>query len=94
MNDGPLTSDDADAILSIALGSKASNENAIGKFGLGMKSLFHLCEAFFYLSEQWSIGDDFHSNIFNPWGHLRERWEIFRYTVISALIQEHLRGCD
>ena len=65
VNDGPLTQRDADAILSIALGSKASNENAIGKFGLGMKSLFHLCEAFFYLSDQWSIDNDFHSNIFN-----------------------------
>jgi hypothetical protein len=89
INDGPLTSADADAILSIALGSKASNENAIGKFGLGMKSLFHLCEAFFYLSDQWSTGDDFHSNIFNPWGHLRERWETFNVSD-KSLIQQHL----
>jgi hypothetical protein len=89
VNDGPLTQRDADAILSIALGSKASNENAIGKFGLGMKSLFHLCEAFFYLSDQWSIDNDFHSNIFNPWGGLRERWENFSNTD-KALIQEQL----
>ncbi|MEI8210218.1 MAG: hypothetical protein WCG16_13495, partial [Methylococcales bacterium] len=89
INDGPLTSADADGILSIALGSKASNENAIGKFGLGMKSLFHLCEAFFYLSDQWSIGDDFHSNVFNPWSHLREPWEIFSKSD-KSLIQDHL----
>ena len=89
INDGPLTSADADGILSIALGSKASNENAIGKFGLGMKSLFHLCEAFFYLSDQWSTGDDFHSNVFNPWSHLREPWEIFSKND-KSLIQDHL----
>ncbi len=89
INDGPLTEADSDAILSIALGSKASNENAIGKFGLGMKSLFHLCEAFFYLSDKWAEGENFHSNIFNPWGELRERWESFDQTD-KQLIQHHL----
>lgn len=89
INNGPLTSIDADAILSIALGSKASNENAIGKFGLGMKSLFHLCEAFFYLSDQWAEGEAFHSNIFNPWGDLRDIWEDFNPSD-KHLIQQHL----
>ena len=91
INDGPLRPSDADAILSIALGSKASNENAIGKFGLGMKSLFHLCEAFFYMSDQWASDEEFHSNIFNPWGDLRQQWELFN-NFDKALIQEHLQG--
>ena len=89
INDGPLTSDDADAILRIALGSKASNQNAIGKFGLGMKSLFHLCEAFFYLSDQWTGGEAFHSNIFNPWGDDRAEWEYFD-PKDKQLIENHL----
>jgi len=91
INDGSLSETDADAILSIALGSKASNENAIGKFGLGMKSLFHLCEAFFYLSDQWDGGKEFHSNIFNPWGELRGNWESFDDTD-KHLIQQHLKA--
>jgi len=91
INDGSLSETDADAILSIALGSKASNENAIGKFGLGMKSLFHLCEAFFYLSDQWDGGKEFHSNIFNPWGELRGNWESFDNTD-KHLIQQHLKA--
>lgn len=91
INDGPLKETDADAILSIALGSKASNENAIGKFGLGMKSLFHLCEAFFYMSDQWASDEEFHSNIFNPWGDLRQQWEFFNNSD-KKLIQEHLQG--
>jgi len=89
INDGPLAETDADAILSIALGSKASNENAIGKFGLGMKSLFHLCEAFFYLSDQWETGEDYHSDIFNPWANLRELWEEFNKND-KQLIQQQL----
>ena len=90
INDGPLAETDADAILSIALGSKASNENAIGKFGLGMKSLFHLCEAFFYLSDQWETGEDYHSDIFNPCGNLRGLWENFNQND-KQLIQQHLK---
>ena len=89
INDGPLAETDADAILSIALGSKASNENAIGKFGLGMKSLFHLCEAFFYLSDEWKTGEDYHSDIFNPWANLRELWEEFNKND-KQLIQQQL----
>ena len=89
INDGPLAETDADAILSIALGSKASNENAIGKFGLGMKSLFHLCEAFFYLSDQWETGENYHSDIFNPWANLRKPWEIFNKND-KQLIQQQL----
>ncbi len=91
INDGSLSETDADAILSIALGSKASNESTIGKFGLGMKSLFHLCEAFFYLSDQWECREDFHSNIFNPWGTLREDWESFE-NADKHLIQHHLKA--
>ena len=32
--------------------SKISEENSIGKFGLGLKSIFNLCEAFFYISDE------------------------------------------
>lgn len=35
-----------------------------GKFGLGMKSVFHLCESFFYVA---SDGSTIYSDILNPW---------------------------
>lgn len=51
--------------------SKVSEENSIGKFGLGLKSIFNLCEAFFYISDQPSYQDDYDEfngfNFFNPW---------------------------
>jgi hypothetical protein len=51
--------------------SKVSEENSIGKFGLGLKSVFNLCEAFFYISDQKNYQDDYGEyngfNFFNPW---------------------------
>ena len=47
-NNGPFTERDARAIRSFGLNHKAADRTTIGKFGLGLKSVFHLCEAFFY----------------------------------------------
>ena len=47
-NDGEFRPADAEGIRSLRLGSKGGDAGTIGKFGLGMKSVFHLCEAFFY----------------------------------------------
>lgn len=41
-NDGEFKKDDERAIRSFGLNSKAGESGAIGKFGLGMKSVFHL----------------------------------------------------
>src|SRR5690554_462779 len=53
INDAPLSNDDARGIRSIGLGTKADNKNAVGKFGLGMKSLFHLGEVYFFIGSVW-----------------------------------------
>lgn len=47
-NDGPLKDADVDAIRYLIGGSKAQDESKVGRFGLGLKSLFHLCDVFFY----------------------------------------------
>lgn len=39
--------DDIKAIKSIAKNSKTDNDT-IGKFGLGLKSIFHICETFYF----------------------------------------------
>ena len=45
-NDGALTDDDRYGILAFGESVKAADRTAIGKFGLGQKAVFHLCDAF------------------------------------------------
>ena len=49
VNDGEFRPSDYEAICSFGLNSKAGDAATIGKFGLGMKSVFHLCEAIFFM---------------------------------------------
>ena len=49
-NDGAFTEKDARDLRSFGINSKAGDADVIGKFGLGMKSVFHLCEALFYVA--------------------------------------------
>lgn len=63
-NDGEFKVTDKRAIRSFGENSKAGESASIGKFGLGMKSVFHLCEAFFYLAYD---GADYHCVLMNPW---------------------------
>lgn len=63
-NDGRFKKEDERAIRSFGLNSKAGEAGAIGKFGLGMKSVFHLCEAFFYIA---SDGENVFDVFMNPW---------------------------
>ena len=62
-NNGPFTESNEHAIRTFGLSDKPNQESAIGKFGLGLKSVFHLCEAFFYLSPNEGLPGD----ILNPW---------------------------
>ena len=63
-NDGEFKERDAKDLRSFGIGSKAGDTGAIGKFGLGMKSVFHLCEALFYVA--WD-GERFHCEGLTPW---------------------------
>lgn len=63
-NDGKFTGENATAINSIGLSRKEGF--SIGKFGLGLKSVFHLCEAFFFLAFDNQIGRRW-DGIVNPW---------------------------
>ncbi len=79
LNDGRFKESDRRAIRSFGLNAKAGDSGAIGKFGLGMKSVFHLCESFFYLaSHQGKLSQDF----LNPWraedydcSEMHQQWE-------------------
>ena len=45
-NDGEFRQEDRDGILSYGESVKAADRATIGKFGLGQKAVFHLCDAF------------------------------------------------
>jgi hypothetical protein len=89
LNDGKFLASDQEAIRSFGLNDKAADVGSIGKFGLGMKSLFHLCESFFYLA---SDGRDEFCEILNPW--IRDRRSDpmhVRWEKISAADRAELR---
>jgi hypothetical protein len=75
-NNGGFKASDKRAITSFAENAKAAEEGTIGKFGLGMKSVFHLCEAFFYVAK----GEAYiYREILNPWNspdqNLHSDWD-------------------
>ena len=76
INDAPLLEEHANGIMAVADSSKSSSSDSVGKFGLGMKSLFHLCEAFFFMSSTWK-SDDWAADVFNPREYLKPEWERF-----------------
>jgi hypothetical protein len=63
LNDGKFKETDRLAIHSFGLNAKAGNAGTIGKFGLGMKSVFHLCESFFYMAK---VNNKIICHILNP----------------------------
>ncbi len=63
-NDGEFKQSDIEGLRSFGINSKAGDAKAIGKFGLGMKSVFHLCEALFYVA--WD-GTKLHREGLTPW---------------------------
>lgn len=67
INDGPFQPSDAKNITRLGSNSKAGEATAAGRFGLGLKSVFHLCEAFFYLASPPQSGQERICQIFNPW---------------------------
>lgn len=63
-NDGEFKDDDPQNLRSFGINSKAGDLTTIGKFGLGMKSVYHLCEALFYIA---SDGVNIHREGLTPW---------------------------
>jgi len=49
VNDGSFSKKDDKAIRSIGASAKENDSSAVGKFGIGLKTVFLICEAFFYL---------------------------------------------
>lgn len=103
INDGVFTPSDAEAIRCFSLNAKAADRSAIGKFGLGLKSVFHLGEAFFFLAD--GGGDYRVADVLNPWSSatgtgLHPDWDEFAdddrdrlYERLSPLIPSGSHFC-
>ena len=92
LNDGEFKYEDQAGIRRIGLSVKIAEQSAIGKFGLGLKSVFRLCEAFFYL---WSEQNTF--EILNPWHGKappnHDDWEWNETSSIASEARQAIIGC-
>jgi len=92
INNGIFRDEDSKAIRSFGLNRKAIEQSSIGKFGLGMKSVFHFCEAFFFIAEN---RDKKYAQILNPWSGSEEfasfhdDWNVFDSSDVN-LIRHHV----
>lgn len=66
LNNGTFTKSDQKSIKYFGIDNNAKDKDKIGKFGLGQKSIFHFCEAFFYIARSESIPDGC-GEFINPW---------------------------
>lgn len=74
VNNGPFEKKDRDGLMRMGLGSKSGDSERIGRFGLGMKSVFHVSEAFFFFE---SSGNPELRDLFCPWHpHQYKEWDI------------------
>ena len=63
-NDGQFPDKDREAIHKAIGGSKEDDVTKIGTFGIGLKSVFHICEAFLYIGVAQS---ERRAGVLNPW---------------------------
>ncbi len=63
-NDGPFPDKDREALHKAIGGSKENDVTKIGTFGIGLKSVFHICEAFLYIGAAQS---EPRPGVLNPW---------------------------
>ena len=77
LNDGDFKETDATCLPMLGLSSKAAEQASVGKFGIGLKTVFFLSEVFFFFShreEDWSEAKA--CELVNPWGQKhRQPWE-------------------
>lgn len=84
VNNGPFLLKNADGIMGLAESPKIDDPSAIGKFGIGLKSVFYFGEVFFFLCRS---EDDLGrlveplSDVFNPYNeprkNIRPTWDGF-----------------
>ena len=66
-NDGAFPHTDRKALHKAIGGSKENDVEKIGTFGIGLKSVFHICETFLYIGADESDESNWHADVVNPW---------------------------
>src|SRR3984893_15419892 len=80
VNNGRFRRRDARGIRQFGLSVKSADHGAIGKFGLGQKAVFFLCEAFLYCADGMSETEDPafpYRGVINPWSDVPGHWALF-----------------
>ena len=81
LNDGQCSDNDMDGIRTFGDSTKTHDSSRIGKFGIGQKAVFHLCDAFVVVAKGYSLQSS--SQVVNPFfgikdlsGNVTESWEV------------------
>ncbi len=64
LNDGPFPARDRNALHQALGGSKGEDAGKVGRFGIGLKSVFHICEAIVYVGAEGGV---LRPGALNPW---------------------------
>ena len=92
-NDGPFPDKDREALHKAIGGSKEDDVDKIGTFGIGLKSVFHVCEAFLYMGAEESV---WRAGVLNPWagtGESRDTDPLHPdWDVVEGIDLERLRS--
>ena len=70
VNNGPFPARDRDALHQALGGSKADDTGKVGRFGIGLKSVFHICEAIVYVGAE---AGTLRPGALNPWAGTGEQ---------------------
>lgn len=96
VNNGDFSDRDERAILWFGADLNASDTSKVGKFGLGQKSIFHFCEAFFYIAK--SSKEKEYQAFVNPWAKqvdpMNPVWQDIQrpdWEGISSTDRQHLK---
>ena len=96
INDGKFERNDGANIRRFGENTKSMDAAKIGKFGLGLKSIFHLCEAFFFFG-QTSDGEStkYVADVLNPWSDQTDgfhpEWDEFSDSDKKLLLKAMLK---
>ena len=71
-NDGAFSKENDEALHKAIGGSKEDEVDKIGTFGIGLKSVFHICEALLYIGAEKS---EWKAGVLNPWTGTGENGE-------------------
>lgn len=71
-NDGPVRGDHWEALKCASGGGKAGDGDAVGRFGLGQKALYHLCDAFAVFGRIVDADGAVRSMVLNPFENIAQ----------------------